>query len=70
MRSVLQVEDPAKKIATNLKGAVIISFLLVLPFAILESLSATINRQNAPGLIVLFGLIDQLPCFMGVPNCD
>jgi len=92
----------------------------VLPFAILESLFNTVNKQNALGLIVLFGLlwlssmafivilapivrtalsgnnimaspinllfrvallafiamvwggilIDQLPCFLGVPNCD
>lgn len=120
MRSVLQDQDPAKEIATSLKWAAIISFLLVLPFAIFESLSNTLTRQNAPGLIVLFGLlwllpmafivlfvpimrkvragnsllanpinllcrvallafivmmwggilIDQLPCFMGVPNCD
>ena len=92
----------------------------MLPFAILESLNQTVTRQNAPGLIVLFGLLwllpmafvvtlmplvrnlragrsvvanpagllfrgtllaliamawggllaDQMPCFMGVPNCD
>jgi len=120
MRDVLQNEDLTKSIATNLKAAAIISFLLVLPFAILESLNQTITRQNAPGLILLFGVlwllptafivilvpvvravragnsllahpitllfkvailvfiawfwgslfIDQLPCFMGVPNCD
>ncbi len=100
--------------------AALISFILVLPFAILESLFNSVNRQNAFGLIVLFGLlwllsmafivilapivrtlragnnimahptnllfrvaflaliaiiwagilIDQLPCFLGVPNCD
>ena len=120
MRDVLQNEDPLKNIATNLKAAAMISFFLVLPFAILESLNQTITRQNAPGLILLFGVlwllptafivilapivrsvragnniltnpvallfrvaflvfiawfwgslfIDQLPCFMGVPNCD
>ena len=120
MRSVLQNEDPTKNIATNPKSAALISFILVLPFALLESLNSTITKQNAPGLIVLFGLlwllpvafivilvpivrtvragnslmanpinlllrvtflaliawfwgslfIDQLPCFMGVPNCD
>ena len=120
MRNVLPNEDPTKNIATNLKSAALLSFLLVLPFAILESLNNTIATQNAPGLIVLFGLlwllpvafivilvplvrtvragetfltnpinlllrvalltliammwgdllIDQIPCFMGVPNCD
>lgn len=98
----------------------LISFILVLPLAILESLNNTITKQSAPGLIVLFGLlwllqmafivilvpivqsvragnsvmanpisilyriatlvlivmmwvgliIDQIPCFMGVANCD
>ncbi|MGH9943449.1 MAG: hypothetical protein ACRD9R_13965 [Pyrinomonadaceae bacterium] len=120
MRSVLPNEDPTKNIATNLKAAALVSFILVLPFALLESLNHTINKQNAPGLLVLFGLlwllpmafivilvpiartvragnsvmanpvnllfrvaflafiamiwggilIDQIPCFMGVPNCD
>jgi hypothetical protein len=120
MRSVLQNEDSTKYIATNLKSAALISFILVVPFAILESLNNTISRQNAPSLFVLFGLlwllpmafiailvplvrtvragksvmanpfnllfrvaflaliamtwgsllIDQIPCFMGVPNCD
>ena len=92
----------------------------MLPFAILEALNNTITRQNAFGLILLFGVlwllpmafililmpvvrtvragqsvmanpiallfkvallvfiawfwgslfIDQLPCFLGVPNCD
>ncbi len=109
-----------KNITTNLGAAALISFILVLPFAILESLNQTITRQNAPGLTLLFGVlwllptafivilmpllrtvragnsllaqpigflvkvtilifiawfwgslfIDQLPCFMGVPNCD
>lgn len=120
MRSVLHNEDLTKSIYTNLKSAALISLILVLPFVILESLNNTITKQNAPGLIVLFGLlwllpiafivtivpvvrtvraeqsvmanpinllfraaflalvaiiwtgilIDQLPCFMGVPNCD
>jgi hypothetical protein len=120
MRNVLHNEDPAKNIATNLKLAVLISFMLLLPFAILESLNNTITKQNAPSLLVLFGLlwllalafivilmpivraararnsvmtnpinllfriaflaliammwvgivIDQLPYFMGVANCD
>jgi len=109
-----------KNITTTLGSAALISFILVLPFAILESVNHTITRQNAPGLIMLFGLlwllptvfivilapivrtvragsgilahpisllfriaflaiiammwggllIDQLPCFLGVPNCD
>jgi hypothetical protein len=109
-----------KSIIKHLGLAVLISFVLVLPFAILEFLNQTITRQNAPGLILLFGLlwllptvfivillpivqsvragnsiitrpinlllrvaslafvtviwtamiIDQLPCFLGVPNCD
>jgi hypothetical protein len=109
-----------KSTMINLGSAALISFILVLPFAILESLNQTITRQNAPGLILLFGLLwllpmafivtlmpivrtvragngilaspmnllfrvaflalvatmwgglllDQLPCFLGVPNCD
>ena len=109
-----------KSIFTNLRSAGVISFILMLPFAILELMFNTGNRQNVPGLIVLFGLlwlfpmafvvileplvrniragnslmanpvnlllrvaflaliavmwagllIDQLPCFLGVPNCD
>lgn len=109
-----------KSIVTTLGSAALISFILTLPFAILESLNNTITRQNAPGLIALFGVmwllptafivilapiartiragnsilarpisllfrvaflvliawmwgfavIDQLPCFLGVPNCD
>ena len=109
-----------KTTTTDLRAAAIISFILVLPFAILEALNNTITQQNAPGLILLFGLlwllptafivilmpivrtvragnsimatpvtlllrvavlsliatvwgwgfVDQLPCFLGVPNCD
>ncbi|HLL15809.1 MAG TPA: hypothetical protein VK388_12135 [Pyrinomonadaceae bacterium] len=120
MRSVLQDKSLTNNIAMSLKWAALIGLILVLPFAILESVNQTINRQNAPGLILLFGLlwllptafivalmpivrtvragnnvtaspinlllriallaliattwggllIDQLPCFMGVPNCD
>lgn len=120
MRSALRNEGPTKNIAVGPKAAALISFILVLPFALLESLNNAITRQNAPGLFVLFGLlwllpmafivtlvpmvraaragksltaspfnllsrvaflaliamlwggivIDQLPCFMGVPNCD
>jgi hypothetical protein len=103
-----------------LGAAALISFVLVLPFAFLEAWNNTITRQNAPGLVVLFGLLwllptafifvlapiaqavraghsllaaplkllfrvafltltatmwssllfDQLPCFLGYPNCD
>jgi hypothetical protein len=120
MRDVPQKQVMRGNVAANLREASLIGFILVLPFAILESLSHTINRHNAPGLIVLFGLlwllptafiailvplvrsaragqslmanpftllsrvallalivmvwggilIDQMPCFMGVPNCD
>lgn len=104
----------------DLRTAAVISFILVLPLALLEFLSQPIDRQNAPGLIMLFGLlwlfplasvvilmplarnlragrglmanplglslrvvslafivtmwtrllVDQMHCFMGVPNCD
>lgn len=120
MRDVLQNEDPMKNIAANPKLAAIISFLLVLPFALLDLLFNPLRRQNVLAQIVLFGLlwllpmvfivilapivqsvragnniltspvtllfrvaflviiawmwgaaiIDQLPCFIGVPNCD
>ncbi len=107
-----------KNIFTSLRSPVIISFILVFPFIILE----LVNRRNFPENfpIVLFGLlwllpiifivtltpiiqtvrtgnsvmakpislllrvalllfiawfwsgivIDQMPCFLGVPNCD
>ena len=120
MQELLQYKNPMRHFVTNLGSAALISFLLVLPFAILESLFNTVNKQNALGLIVLFGLLwllpmafivilvpivrtvragnnvmanpvnlffrvaflaliammwagilrDQLPCFLGVPNCD
>lgn len=120
MPSVLHNDDQRTNIATNLMWAALVSLILVLPFAVLESLNQTITRQNATGLILLFGVlwllptafivilvpiaravragnshlvqpiafvlkvavllfiawfwtslfIDQLPCFMGVPNCD
>jgi hypothetical protein len=109
-----------QKIFTSLRAPAFISFILVLPFALLEFSFNTVNKQNAPGLTVLFGLlwllptafivilaplvrnirvgnnvmanpmalllrvafltliammwggiiVDQLPCFLGVPNCD
>lgn len=109
-----------KTFTANFRSAAIISLILVLPFAIIEALNNTITKQNAPGLMLLFGVlwllptafllilipivrtaragnnimaspisllfkvaflalivtiwgwgfIDQLPCFLGVPNCD
>ena len=109
-----------KAIAKDLRLAAILSFIIMLPFAILESLNNTITKQNVIGLALLFGtlwllptlfivlfmplvrtvrsggslltnpisllfrvtfltliatiwgwgFIDQLPCFLGVPNCD
>lgn len=120
MREVLQNEDPMKNIAANPKAAAMISFILVLPFALLDLLFNPSHRQNLLDPFVLFGLlwllavvfivisapmvrsvragnnilmnpvtlllrvavlvavawlwgvaiIDQLPCFIGVPNCD
>lgn len=114
------MNNKTKRIITTFGAAALISFILVLPFAILESLNQPITKQNAPGLILLFGVlwllptafifilvpivravragdsllahpltllfkvailvflawfwgslfIDQLPCFLGVPNCD
>ena len=109
-----------KTITKDLGSAAIISFIIVLPLAILEALNNSVTRENASGLVLLFGvlwllpaafivifipmlrsvragdtlkakpvilllrvaslvliatvwgwgLIDQLPCFIGVPNCD
>lgn len=115
-----------ENIITNLKSATLISFLLVLPFMILEFWFQIINKptvirlKNVTDFILLFGflwllpmafiviltpiarnaragnsitanpinllfrtvflaliaivwgslMIDQLPCFIGVPNCD
>lgn len=120
VRSVLRNDHPNKTLALNLKSAALISLVLVLPLAILESLNNTLSSQNVPSLMVLFGLlwllttafivvlkplvqtvrggnsvlahpinlvvriafaaflaivwglivIDQFPCFLGVPNCD
>lgn len=106
-------------IKRDLGVAAIISFILVLPLAILEALNNTITKENVVGLLLLFGvlwllptafivilmsvlrsargqrlmahpitlslkivflaliamvwgwgLMDQLPCFFGIPNCD
>lgn len=109
-----------KTITKDLGSAAIISLIIVLPFAILEALNNGVTRENASGLILLFGVlwllptafivifipmlrsvragntlmarpitllfrvaslvliatvwgwgfIDQLPCFLGIPNCD
>ena len=109
-----------KDITKSIGRAALISFILILPFAILETLNNKVTTQNAPGLILLFcvlwllptvfiviltpivrtvrsgnslmanptiflfrvvfltliatvwvwGFLDQLPCFLGVPNCD
>ena len=89
-----------------MKAAALVSTILVLPFLILEAVNTTLTRENAQGLVVLFGVlwavpllfvlllrahgwlavrvvvmialavfwgslvIDQMPCFLGVPNCD
>lgn len=108
-----------KSIKRDLGVAAIISFILVLPLALLEALNNTITKENVSGLLLLFGLlwllptafivilmsilrstrgnrlvanpitlslkiallaliamvwgwgvVDQLPCFLGIPNCD
>ena len=61
MRALPQTQDPTNNAGTNLTSAALISFVLVLPLALLESLNNTITRQSAPGLIVLFGLLWLLP---------
>lgn len=116
----MKADIALKNIVKNFRLAALIGFLLVLPFAILELLNNAITKQNAPGLILLFGVlwllptafllillpivrslragnnplanpltfllrvaslvfiatvwgwgfIDQLPCFLGVSNCD
>lgn len=50
-----------KTFTKDLGFAAIISFILMLPFAILEALNNTITRQNAPGLLLLFGVLWLLP---------
>lgn len=116
----IMMNNKTKRMVTTFGPAALMSLILVLPFAILESLNQIITKQNATGLILLFGLlwllptafivilvpivrtvragnnilahpitllvrvsflaliammwggllIDQLPCFLGVPNCD
>jgi hypothetical protein len=50
-----------KNIFTNLRWPAIISSFLVLPLAILEFTFNTVNKANAPGLTLLFGLLWLLP---------
>ncbi|MBA2731523.1 MAG: hypothetical protein H0U54_01390 [Acidobacteria bacterium] len=57
MRDVLRNEDPMQYIISNLKIAAIISFIIVLPFALLEFKFSTVTRQNVPDLTMLFGLL-------------
>ena len=107
-------------ITKDFTSAAIISLILILPFAILEIINNGLTKDNAAGLILLFGVLwllptvfiiilkpivrnaragkslvarpvtlllrvasllliatlwgwgfmDQLPCFLGVPNCD
>lgn len=117
---ILQITqgDTMKTIATDLRSAALISFILVLPFMILEWVNHRNLHESFPialfgflwllpmAFIVIlvpivrtvragngittnsinllfrvaflaliatvwgWGVIDQLPCFMGVPNCD
>jgi hypothetical protein len=108
-----------KRFVKDLGLAALVSFLVVLPFAILDLRANGLHGENGRGFIFLFGfmwllptifiavllptartirtgkikahalslffrmaclgviafiwgslLIDQLPCFLGVPNCD
>ena len=83
MRDVLLNGGPFKGLAVNLKPAALAGLALVLPLAALELIRNTVTVRNAPGLLLLFGLLwllptvsvlvlvlDQMPCFRGVPNCD
>ena len=120
MPTVSHTQHSIRNSTADLKWAVLLSFILLLPFGLLETVNNTITRQNLSGLIVLFGLLsflsvafivtlaplvrsiragqrltsnrssfvlrvgllvligvlwgvimfDQMPCFMGVPNCD
>ena len=119
MPNISHTKHPTSNIAADLKWAALFSFILLLPFVVLETVNNAITRQNLSGLVVLFGLLsllsvtfivtlaplvrsvrsgqrlpfnrssllragllviigmiwgaiifDQMPCFMGVPNCD
>jgi len=109
-----------RQMVTDMKTPAIIGLILIGPWLILETWRATLDRQNATGLVILFALlwflpaafvwalvpvvrsvregsslaaapvalmlrftflvliaavwagilVDQLPCFLGVPNCD
>ena len=119
-RNYIREEETTMKSSKRDFGvAAIISFILVLPLAILEALNNTVTKENVFGLLLLFGvlwllptafivilrsilrsargnrlvanpitislkiaslaliamvwgwgLVDQLPCFLGIPNCD
>jgi hypothetical protein len=120
MPGVLRNTTPTRNLTTDLRRAALTSLIIVLPFAFLEALNNTVTGQNAPDIIVLFGLLwllpaafvlllvpsaravreggrftahpfsllwrvtllafialtwasilfDQMPCLLGVPNCD
>lgn len=120
MRNVSHTQHQTRNVAADLKWAALFTFIVLIPFVVLESINNTITRQNLSGLVVLFGLLsllsvafmvtlapllrsirtgqrltsnpgnfvlrvgsliiigmlwgaiilDQMPCFMGVPNCD
>lgn len=61
MRDVLPKQDRRANVAASLGAASLAGLILVLPFAVLEALNQTIHRHNAPGLVVLFGLLWLLP---------
>lgn len=113
-------EKAMRTITKDFTLAASLSFILVLPFAILELLNNSVTKENASSVILLFvvlwllptvfivilrstmrsvragntlmakpvalllrfasliliatvwgwGLMDQLPCILGVPNCD
>ena len=53
--------------------------MLVLPLVVLELVNRRGFNQGFPVKVVLLGLvawywiglvIDQMPCFLGAPNCD
>ena len=50
-----------KSTLKSLGLAALISGVLVLPFAILESVNQTITKENATGLILMFGIMWLLP---------
>jgi hypothetical protein len=59
--SLIKEMNPMKNILASFRSPALISFILVLPFMILEFIFNTVNQQNAPGLTALFGLMWLLP---------